>query len=180
MRLYKASHYRAIQGFRISYSKSQNLIKLFPFFYSILAYMEFESETRIIGKPIILGILGKLETLSKEDIHEKILHPLMSVLRRLPDKVLIPSEGQSSAYLSIWSERQSVETQILEADWRKFQRRAIILRDSRILKEASHLLIFGGIRSDRNKDTAMREARKGKQVFFIEPNPVEFYEVVVE
>jgi hypothetical protein len=142
--------------------------------------MELESEIRTVGKPIILGVLGKLETLSKEDIHEKIIHPLMSVLGRLPDKILIPSEGQSSAYISIWSERQDIDTQILEADWRKFQRRAIILRDSRILKESSHLLVFGGLRSERNKETALREARKGKAVFFIEPNPVEFYEVVVE
>jgi hypothetical protein len=142
--------------------------------------MDFESEVRTIGKPILLGVLGKLETLSKEDSHEKIIHPLMSVLGRLPDKVFVPSEGQSSAYLSLWAERQGIDTQILEADWRKLQRRALMIRDSRILKESTHLLIFNGVRSDRYKEMALREARKGKQVFLVEADPIDIYEIVVE
>jgi hypothetical protein len=59
--------------------------------------MDFESEIRIQGKPIHVGILGIHNTITKEEIHEKVLHPLMSVLGRLPDKILVPSEGTSSA-----------------------------------------------------------------------------------
>ncbi len=141
--------------------------------------MDFE-ETRIVGKPIYLGILGIHNQINKEEIHEKILHPLMSVLGRLPDKVILPSEGTSSAYISIWAERNNIHTQCVEADWRKFQRKAAILRDARIVKECTHLLTFIGIRSRTNEQTAFRHAKKGKQVFLVEPNPIELCEIVVE
>ena len=141
--------------------------------------MDFE-ETRIIGKPIYLGILGLHNQITKEEIHEKVLHPLMSVLGRLPDKILLPAEGTSSVYISLWAERHSIDTQCVEADWRKFQRKAAILRDARILKECTHLLTFIGVKSRTNEQTAIRHAKKGKQVFLVEPNPIELCEIVVE
>ena len=137
-------------------------------------------ETRIIGQPIALGILGVHNTITKEEIHEKILHPLMSILGRLPDKIILPSEGMSSAYLSIWAERNHVDTQCVEADWKKFQRKAGILRDARIVKECTHLLSFVGVKSRKNEQVAIRTAKKGKQVFLVEPNPIELCEIVVE
>ena len=142
--------------------------------------MDFESEIRIQGKPIAVGILGIHNTITKEEIHEKVLHPLMSVLGRLPDKILVPSEGTSSAYISLWAERNHIDTQCVEADWRKFQRKAAILRDARILKESSHLLVFVGTKSRTNEQTAIRQVKKGKQVFLVEPNPIEMCELVVE
>ena len=142
--------------------------------------MDFESEIRIQGKPIALGILGIHNTITKEEIHEKVLHPLMSVLGRLPDKILVPSEGTSSAYISLWAERNHIDTQCVEADWRKFQRKAAILRDARILKEATYLLVFVGSKSRTNEQTAIRQVKKGKQVFLVEPNPIEMCELVVE
>lgn len=142
--------------------------------------MDFDSETRIVGKPIYLGILGTHNTITKEEIHDKILHPLMSVLGRIPDKLILPSEGTSSAFISIWAERSHIDTQCVEADWRKFQRKAGILRDARILKECTHLLVFLGIKSRSNEQVAIRHAKKGKQVFLVEPNPIELCEIVVE
>lgn len=142
--------------------------------------MDFESDIRIVGKPIYLGVLGIHNQITKEEIHEKVLHPLMSVLGRMPDKIILPSEGTSSAFISIWAERNHIDTQSVEADWRKFQRKAGILRDARILKECSHLLTFVGIKSRSNEATAIRHAKKGKQVFLVEPNPVELVEIVVE
>ena len=142
--------------------------------------MDFDSELRILGKPIHVGILGVHNTITKEDIHEKILHPLMSVLGRLPDKILLPSEGTSSAYISLWSERHHVDTHCVEADWRKFQRKAGILRDARILKECTHLVVFVGAKSRSYEQTAIRYAKKGKQVFLIEPNPIGMCEIVIE
>lgn len=137
-------------------------------------------EPRRQGEPILLGVIGKTETISKEDIHEKILHPLMSVLGRVPDRFYVPSEGVSSAYLSVWAEKQDIEMQILEADWRKFQRRAAILRDSRILKESTHLLIFVGTRSKHTEQLGIREAKKGKQVFLAYPEDWSLTQLVVE
>lgn len=142
--------------------------------------MELETETRILGKPIYLGILGIHNQITKEEIHEKVLHPLMSVLGRLPDKILLPSEGTSSAYISIWAERHHIDTQCVEADWRKFQRKAGILRDARILKESNVLLTFVGTKSRTNEQTAIKQAKKGKQVFLVEPHPIELCEIVVE
>jgi hypothetical protein len=142
--------------------------------------MDFPEETRVLGKPIALGILGIHNAITKEQIHDKVLHPLMSVLGRLPDKILVPSEGTSSAYISLWAERQNIDTHCVEADWRKFQRKAAILRDARILKESTHLLVFIGTKSRTNEQTAIRQVKKGKQVFLVEPNPVEMCELVVE
>lgn len=140
----------------------------------------FLEEPRSQGKPIALGILGIHNQITKEAIHETILHPLMSVFGRLPDKILLPSEGTSSAYISLWAERHTIDTHCVEADWKKHQRKAGILRDARILKESTHLLVFLGLRSRSNEQTAIRQVKKGKQVFLVEHNPIEMYEIVIE
>ena len=142
--------------------------------------MEPFQETRIVGKPIYLGILGTHNSITKEEIHEKILHPLMSILGRLPEKIIMPSDGMSSAFLSIWAERNNIDTQCLEADWRRFQRKAGILRDAQIVKECTHLLSFIGTKSRKNEQVAIRTAKKGKKVFLVEPNPIELCEIVLE
>ncbi len=142
--------------------------------------MNFETESRTLGQPIYLGILGIQNQISKEEIHEKVLHPLLSSIGRLPDKILLPAEGTSSAYISIWAERNGIDTQCVEADWKRFQRKAAILRDARILKECTHLLTFVGIKSRTNEQTAIKQAKKGKHVFFVEPNPLELCEIVLE
>jgi hypothetical protein len=128
----------------------------------------------------VLGVLGKHEQISKQDIHEKILHPLVSAIGRLPDKVLVPSEGTSSAYITLWTERSNLETQCVDADWRKFQRKAGILRDARILKESTHLLLFLGAKSRSYEQTGIREAKKGKTVFIVEHDSLDLLELVVE
>lgn len=130
--------------------------------------------------PIVLGVLGIHNTITKQEIHEKILHPLMSVLGRLPEQVVLPSEGTSSAYISIWSEKHNVSRQCVEADWKKFQRQAGILRDARIQKEATHFLVFVGAKSNTYEKTAIRLAKKGKRVFTVDPNPVQMSEIIVE
>lgn len=142
--------------------------------------MDFETETRILGKPILLGVLGKHEQISKQDIHEKILNPLMSAIGRLPDRIFLPSEGTSSAYISLWGERVNVETVSIDADWRKLQRKAGILRDARILKEATHLLVFLGPRSRSYEQTGIREAKKGKQVYLVDHGTLDLCEIVIE
>lgn len=142
--------------------------------------MDFLDEPRIQGQPIALGILGTHNQITKEDIHEKILHPLMSVFGRLPDKIILPSEGVSSAYISVWAERNHIDTHCVEADWKKLQKKAAILRDARILKECTHLLAFLGPRSRSHEQTSIRQVKKGKRVFLVEHNPIEMYEIIVE
>jgi hypothetical protein len=142
--------------------------------------MDFETETRVLGTPIVLGVLGKHEQISKQAIHEKILHPLVSAIGRLPEKLLVPSEGTSSAYITLWAEQSNLETHCVDADWRKFQRRAGILRDARILKESTHLLIFVGARSKSYEQTGIREAKKGKTVYLVDHDSLDLCELVVE
>jgi hypothetical protein len=142
--------------------------------------MDIFDDIPISVNPIVLGVLGTHNTITKQQMHEKILHPLMSVLGRVPELIVYPSEGTSSAYVSIWAQRHNVNTHCVEADWRKFQRKASILRDARILKESTHLLVFIGTKSRTNEQTAIRQVKKGKQVFLVEPNPVEMCELVVE
>lgn len=142
--------------------------------------MDFDTDLRIQGNPIVLGVLGLHNTITKQEIHERILHPLMSVLGRLPELIVLPSEGTSSAYISIWADKHNVETQCIEADWKKFQRRAGILRDSRIQKEATHFVVFTGTRSNTYEKTAIRLAKKGKRVFTVDPTPILMSEILVE
>lgn len=130
--------------------------------------MDFFNEVRVVGKPISLGVLGKREQVTKTDIHEKILHPLVSAIGRLPDKMLIPAEGTSSAYITLWAENTNIETHCVEADWKKLQRKAAFLRDARIMKESTHLLIFLGTRSKAYEQTAILQAKKGKEVYVVD------------
>ncbi len=146
----------------------------------IVFCMDFDTDIRIVGKPILLGVLGKHEQITKQHIHEKILHPLVSAMGRLPDKLFVPSEGTSSAYITLWAERANVETVCVDADWRKLQRRAGIMRDARIQKESTHLLIFVGARSKSYEQTGIREAKKGKQVYLVDHDTLDLCELVVE
>ena len=142
--------------------------------------MDLFDETPSHVDPIMLGVLGVHNTITKQEIHEKILHPLMSVLGRVPELIVLPSEGISSAYISIWCNRHNVNTHAVEADWKKFQRKAGILRDARIQKEATHFLIFVGPKSKTYEATAIRLAKKGKRVFVVDHDPIAMVEYVVE
>ena len=142
--------------------------------------MDFLNEVRAVGKPIYLGVLGKHEQISKQMMHDKILHPLVSSLGRLPEKVILSSEGTASAYITLWAESTNIDTHTVEADWKKLQRKAGILRDARILKEATHLLIFVGPRSRAYEQTGIAQAKKGKTVFLVDHSTLDLSELVVE
>jgi hypothetical protein len=128
----------------------------------------------------ILGILGKREDVSKENFHEMILHPLMEVFKKIPDKIIFPSEGQSSALLSIWSERNRVPYESLNADYRQLGRRATVIRDARIIKEANCLLLFEGPRSQYLPKIGLRELKRGKKVFSVKSGTLQVEEWELE
>lgn len=132
------------------------------------------------GEPLCVGVLGYHTKLTKQDIHEKIIHPLLAVWKRLPDKIVLPMEGTSSILLSIWAEQNEIKMQTLHADWRQLGRRAGLLRDARIIKECTHLVVFMGAKSKSLENTAIREARKGKKVFVIQPTTFEIEEYELE
>jgi hypothetical protein len=132
------------------------------------------------GRAVCLGVLGTLGNITKRDFHEKILHPLLEVLGRIPDSITVSSDGVSSIFLSDWAERQEVRIQSIQADWRKLGRRAAALRDARIIKDGTHLLIFQGVRSNAYEKMAYREATKGKDVFLVNPKTLEIQHLVLE
>ncbi len=137
-------------------------------------------ETPCRGDPLYVGILGKTESITQDKLSTEILNPLLSLWGRLPDKLIISSEGMSSVLFSIWAERNEIESQTLEADYRKLGRRAGFLRDAMIVKESTHLLVFLGVRSQKNEEIAMREAKKGKKVYTIHPKTWEITELSCE
>jgi hypothetical protein len=97
------------------------------------------------------------------------MNPLLGEVGKIPDVVLIPAEGNTGILLQDWAEGHRSACKVLETDWVRAGRRARALRDGRILKEATHLLIFLGIRSDYYEKIAMREAKKGRTVFTVDP-----------
>lgn len=130
------------------------------------------------AEPLYVGVLGKTEGISQEKLIQEVIFPLLSLWGRIPEKLILSSEGMSSVLFSIWAERNEVEYQMLEADYRKLGRRAGFLRDSMIVKESTYLLVFLGIRSQKNEEIAMREAKKGKKVYTIHPKSLEITELI--
>lgn len=132
------------------------------------------------SRPVTLGILGQSSKWTRDTIAEGVMNPLISELGKLPFSILMPSEGDTSMLLQIWAERQGIGHQVLDADWKRLGRKARALRDGRILKESTHLLFFLGNRSDYYEKVAIREAKKGKVVFTMDPESNELVQWVVE
>jgi len=98
----------------------------------------------------------------------------------MPDSMLLPTDGATSLLLQVWGEKHTVPLTCLDADWAKLGKKARALRDARILKEATHLLIFLGKRSDTYEKVAIRECKKGKVVYTLDAQSKELVEWRVE
>ena len=132
--------------------------------------MELESEVILPGKPyakICLGVLGKREDITQEAMRDKVLHPILAVIGKVPDIVYIPSDGTSSAVIGAWAERCEISNEMINADFRKLGRRAFAMRDARIVKEATHILLFEQPKSEYNVKLGIREMKKGKTIFSV-------------
>jgi hypothetical protein len=123
-----------------------------------------------MSDPIILGIFGTVKI--PENEVQDILTLILQELRRMPDIILIPTEGNSSIYIQDWAESLRIKTQIFHSDWVKNGKIAQIIRDNRIAKECSHALVFiksntGSTLSKLSKLSKLSETlcRKGKIVF---------------
>jgi len=119
-----------------------------------------------MSNPIILGIFGTVKI--PENEVQDILTLILQELRRMPDIILIPTEGNSSIYIQDWAESLRIKTQIFQSDWVKNGKIAQIIRDNRIAKECSHALVF--IKSNQENKSKLEKlsetlCRKGKIVF---------------
>ena len=119
---------------------------------------------------IILGIFGYHNTVTSDSILEHTLTPMLQELERIPDKVLLPSEGNSSIYVQSWAESLHIKTQVFQSDWARNGKIAQRIRDDRIQKECTHALIYLSNRSNRLEKYAESMARKGKIVFTSSPS----------
>jgi hypothetical protein len=138
--------------------------------------MELEPSSEIkIGtayKQVCLGVLGKRDDISRGDFYEKLMNPLMESLGRIPDRIILPSDGMSSALVSTWADKMNIKSETLTAEWHRLGRKAVCLRDSRILKSATHLLLFEQPKSEYIVKLGIREFKKGKSVFSVSPGKV--------
>ncbi len=130
---------------------------------------DFTDETEPIAKgtSIFLGVIGSRTDVTPEKLLEQVLNPILQELGRTPDRVILPSEGISSIYMSDWADTLKIPSQIYEADWHRHRRRAKIFRDARIQQESTHFLVFLNKRSEFNEKLALRLAKQGQPVFTV-------------
>ena len=110
--------------------------------------------------PLILGVLGARNALTKQIMQDEILNPVLDDLGKKPTKILLPAEPLSSAYIECWAGRQDIPVDLMKSDWVRNGRRAGVLRDAYIEKESTALLIFEGPKSRYYLDLAERIAKK--------------------
>ena len=125
-----------------------------------------------VSTPFVLGVIGNSSNSfwTKESILTHVLEPLLQEESKSPDSILLPNEGITPLLLQSWAESKGIKTTIYASDWKLLGRRARALRDSRILKEASVLLFFLGSRSNYYENIAIREVKKGRTVYTLDPS----------
>jgi hypothetical protein len=121
-------------------------------------------------KPIVLGVFGTRSraVLNEKRLIEQILTPILQELGRVPDKVLVPSEGDSSAVIEMWAESLRIPCNTITAEWGRVGKAAVHMRDARIQAEATHAIVFLSNRSARYEKLAEQMAtnkRNPKTVF---------------
>jgi hypothetical protein len=121
-------------------------------------------ESLVTPAPLIMGILGHTNKQSEQSLIETVLTPLLQEVGRVPDRILLPSEGNSSIYLQEWAESLRIKTQIFHSDWKRHGKIAQILRDDRIKQESTHVLLFVGPRSKTWEKVVTSLVRKGTYV----------------
>ena len=143
--------------------------------------MDFTDETEPTkGQPLFLGVLGSRPDVKQQELEEQILHPMLEVLGRPPDQLILPTEGLSSILISDWADQLNIPAQVYEADWHRHNRRAKLFRDLRIQNESTHFLIFLNKRSTFNEKLAERLAKKGYTVFTVAYKGLELEQLIVE
>ena len=118
----------------------------------------------------VLGVFGNTNKVSEQDLQDNTLNLILRELGRTPDKVLIPTEGNSSIYIDSWAESLGIKAQTFQADWARNGKIAQILRDDRMAKECTHALVFlpaprGVNKSTRLEKFAEKLCKKEKVVF---------------
>ena len=130
-----------------------------------------ENEQLYTPTIIVVGVFGYQNKVTFADVQE-ILTAILQEIGRIPDKNLLPTEGNSSMYVQDWAESLHSKTQVFQSDWMRNGKSAQRIRDERIQKECTHALVFLSNRSDRLEKYAESLAKKGKIVFTSSHNQI--------
>ncbi len=117
---------------------------------------------------ITLGIVGTTQTADEKGIWAA-MDAIVEHLEMAPQRLLVPSEGNSSIYIQSWADSKKIQYTVFECDWVRLGRRAAMMRDSAIQKEADHFLLIKSPKgkSDRLDKLGATLAKKGKIVFVL-------------
>jgi hypothetical protein len=128
-----------------------------------------KSKARVSAFPerVVLGVLGTRSNTRIEDVASVLMAPLVEAWGT-PDELLLPSEGDSSIAIQTWAASQKIPVRLVSCDWAAQGRRASMIRDAHIQREASHLLLLQGPRSNTLSKLATRLCRKGCPVVISE------------
>jgi len=127
--------------------------------------MSVLEDTIFSPQVIILSVFGYTNKISEQDIQDNTLIPILHELGRIPDKILIPSEGNSSIYIQEWAESLHIKIQVFHSDWVRNGKIAQILRDDRMSKECTHALVFLSNKSNKLEKYSEKLCKRGKHVF---------------
>jgi len=123
---------------------------------------------------VVVGVLGHSSSTKwgRDSIAELVMNPVLADLGKMPDEILIPTEGTTGVFLEAWAERMGVDCKPIETSWARMGRKARAVRDGKILKDSTHLIFFLGTRSDYYEKIAIREVKKGRKVYTINPKTI--------
>ena len=115
-----------------------------------------------------LGILGNRQTDSEKEVWA-YMEAIAETVGRRPDRILIPAEGNFSIFAQSYADSKKIQYTLFECDWIRLGKRAAVMRDMAIQKEADHFLLVKSPRgkSDRLDKLAATFARKHIQVFLL-------------
>ncbi len=116
---------------------------------------------------IVFGVLGTRNKIRYEEFVEQILDPALEAWG-LPEELLIPADGESAEVIQTWATHRRIPVARVIADWTRNGKRAGLLRDARIQREATHLILLQGPRSTALTALAGRLHRKGRPVVLSE------------
>lgn len=116
---------------------------------------------------VVLGVLGNRSNIRCEDMDLNILAPLVEAWG-LPDEIILPAEGDSSQAIQGWADMKKIPVSRVSCEWSSQGRKAGMLRDARIQREATHLLLLQGPRSNALSTLARRLHSKGRPVVISE------------
>lgn len=116
---------------------------------------------------IVFGVLGTRNKMSYEDFVAQILDPTVEAWG-LPAEIIAPADGESAEVLQAWAAHRRIPVCLVAADWTRNGKRAGMLRDARIQRDASHLILLQGPRSNALTQLAGRLQRKDRPVVISE------------